>query len=157
MVFRGIYGSVFLCGGIGLVRGRPTLVRIGGWLVVGTFTTYYTLFLPLAQGVRRHASRLLEGDVPEHYVQEVLGHANLGTTSRYLATTRKGLHQAMERYEQCVQTRVDFPEKRGPQGRQRPRSMTPRPWKPGLDASRPRLRSALGAGGPRFEPGRPDQ
>ena len=64
---------------------------------------------------REAASRLLEGDVPEHYVQEVLGHADLSTTSTYLATTRKGLHQAMERYEQRVQTRVNSSEKRGPQ------------------------------------------
>ena len=64
---------------------------------------------------REAASRLLEGDVPEHYVQEVLGHANLSTTSRYLATTRKGLHQAMQRYEARVQTRANFSEKRGSQ------------------------------------------
>ena len=48
---------------------------------------------------REAASRLLEGDVPEHYVQAVLGHADLSTTSKYLATTRKGLHQVMQRYE----------------------------------------------------------
>ena len=48
---------------------------------------------------REAASRLLEGEVPEHYVQAVLGHSNLTTTSRYLATTRKGLHQVMRRYE----------------------------------------------------------
>jgi integrase len=64
---------------------------------------------------REAASRLLEGDVPEHYVQEVLGHANLSTTSRYLATTRQGLHQAMERYEQRVQTRANLSETRGSQ------------------------------------------
>ena len=39
------FTAAFLCGGIGLVRDRTTLVRIGGWLFVGTFTTYYTLFL----------------------------------------------------------------------------------------------------------------
>ena len=66
---------------------------------------------------REAASRLLEGGVPEQYVQQVLGHANLSTTSRYLATTRKGLHQAMERYQARVQTRVNFSETRG---RQRP-------------------------------------
>ena len=48
---------------------------------------------------REAASRLLEGDVPEQYVQAVLGHADLSTTSKYLATTRKGLHQVMQRYE----------------------------------------------------------
>ena len=48
---------------------------------------------------REAASRLLEGQVPEHYVQAVLGHADLTTTSKYLATTRKGLHQVFQSYE----------------------------------------------------------
>lgn len=48
---------------------------------------------------REAASRLLEGHVPEHYVQVFLGHADLTTTSAYLATTRKGLHQQFRRYE----------------------------------------------------------
>ena len=66
---------------------------------------------------REAASRLLEGDVPEQYVQAVLGHADLSTTSQYLATTRKGLRQVMQRYEARVQTRANFSETRG---RQRP-------------------------------------
>jgi hypothetical protein len=37
--------------------------------------------------------------VPEHYVQQFLDHANLSTTSRYLKTTRRGLHEALEQYE----------------------------------------------------------
>ena len=64
---------------------------------------------------REAASRLLEGGVPEQYVQQILGHADLTTTSRYLATTRKGLHAVMERYQARVQTRVNFSEKRGSQ------------------------------------------
>ncbi len=48
---------------------------------------------------REAASRLLEGHVPEQYVQAVLGHADLSTTSKYLATTRKGMHQIMRQYE----------------------------------------------------------
>jgi len=64
---------------------------------------------------REAASRLLEGDVPEQYVQAVLGHADLSTTSKYLATTRKGLHQVMQRYEARAQTRVNFSETRGSQ------------------------------------------
>ena len=44
---------------------------------------------------REAASRLLEDDVPEQYVKEVLGNPDLTTPSRYLATTRKGLHQVM--------------------------------------------------------------
>ena len=49
--------------------------------------------------LRREAgSRLLEGGMPEHYVQRFLDHANLSTTSRYLATTRRGMHQV---FRQC--------------------------------------------------------
>jgi integrase len=63
---------------------------------------------------REAASRLLEGHVPEHYVQAFLGHADLTTTSAYLATTRKGLHQQFQRYEawrtqQCKKTSGDQP------------------------------------------------
>ena len=56
---------------------------------------------------REAASRLLEGGVPEQYLQQILGHADLTTTSRYLATTRKGLHMVMERYQARVQTRAN--------------------------------------------------
>ena len=55
---------------------------------------------------REAASRLLEGGVPEQFVQQILGHADLTTTSRYLATTRKGLHQVMKQYQARVQTRA---------------------------------------------------
>jgi integrase len=49
--------------------------------------------------LRREAgSRMLEGGVPEHVVQRMLGHANLATTSRYLKTTRRVMHDAMQRY-----------------------------------------------------------
>ena len=64
---------------------------------------------------REAASRLLEGGVPEQYVQQILGHADLTTTSRYLATTRKGLQQVMERYAARVQTRANFSETGGSQ------------------------------------------
>ena len=37
--------------------------------------------------------------MPEHYVQRFLDHANLSTTSRYLAT-RRGMHQVFRLYEQ---------------------------------------------------------
>ena len=51
--------------------------------------------------LRREAgSRLLEGGMPEHYVQRFLDHANLSTTSRYLATTRRGMHQVFRQYEE---------------------------------------------------------
>jgi integrase len=49
--------------------------------------------------LRREAgSRMLEGGVPEHIVQRMLGHANLATTSRYLKTTRRVMHDAMQRF-----------------------------------------------------------
>jgi integrase len=57
--------------------------------------------------LRREAgSRLLEGGMPEHYVQRFLDHANLSTTSRYLKTTRRGMHEALrhvdERRNRCT-------------------------------------------------------
>jgi integrase len=57
--------------------------------------------------LRREAgSRLLEGGMPEHYVQRFLDHANLSTTSRYLKTTRRGMHEALkgvdERRTRCT-------------------------------------------------------
>ncbi len=64
--------------------------------------------------LRRKSTRPYQGfwDTP---LQEVLGHADLSTTSTYLATPRKALHQAMQRYEARVQTRANFSEKRGSQ------------------------------------------
>ena len=51
--------------------------------------------------LRREAgSRLLEGGMPEHYVQRFLDHANLSTTSRYLKTTRRGMHEALRRVDE---------------------------------------------------------
>jgi integrase len=51
--------------------------------------------------LRREAgSRLLESGMPEHYVQRFLDHANLSTTSRYLKTKRRGMHEALERVEE---------------------------------------------------------
>ncbi len=37
--------------------------------------------------------------MPTLYVSQFLGHANLTTTTRYLNSTRRGLHWAMERFE----------------------------------------------------------
>jgi Phage integrase family len=51
--------------------------------------------------LRREAgSRLLESGMPEHYVQRFLDHANLSTTTRYLKTTRRGMHEALARVEE---------------------------------------------------------
>jgi integrase len=54
---------------------------------------------------REGASSLLEGRVPEHAVQAILGHADLSTTSTYLATTRQGLHDQMRRFEAVREAR----------------------------------------------------
>jgi len=45
------------------------------------------------------ASTLESGRV-EHCVQRFLDHANLSTTSRYLKTTRRGMHEALTRVEE---------------------------------------------------------
>jgi integrase len=50
---------------------------------------------------REFASRLRETPgIADHHVRDMLGHADLATTSRYLATTRVGLQQAMKVFEQ---------------------------------------------------------
>ncbi len=48
---------------------------------------------------------LLESRVPEHAVQVILGHADLSTTSAYLATTRRGLHDQLRRFEAVCEPR----------------------------------------------------
>jgi hypothetical protein len=51
--------------------------------------------------LRREAgSRWMEGGMPLHVVQKILGHADVRTTSIYLDATRIGLHESMQRFEQ---------------------------------------------------------
>ncbi len=45
------------------------------------------------------ASRFEEFGMPTLYVSQFLGHTNLTTTTRYLNSTRRGLHWAMRRFE----------------------------------------------------------
>ena len=50
--------------------------------------------------LRREAgSRWMEGGMPLHIVQQLLGHADARTTSVYLSATRIGLHESMRRFE----------------------------------------------------------
>jgi integrase len=56
------------------------------------------------------ASRFEEFGVPTLYVSQFLGHANLSTTTRYLNSTRRGLHWAMERFEAARQERAEQAE-----------------------------------------------
>ncbi len=44
-------------------------------------------------------SRLLEGGMPRHHVQAMLGHENLSQTSTYLNATRIGLQKSMRRFD----------------------------------------------------------
>jgi integrase len=43
-------------------------------------------------------SRMLEQGWPLHHVQEMLGHADVKTTSVYLNLTRQGLQESMKRF-----------------------------------------------------------
>jgi integrase len=55
---------------------------------------------------REFASRLRETPgISDHHVRDWLGHADMATTSRYLATTRVGLQQARRVF---VQHRAGF-------------------------------------------------
>ena len=51
---------------------------------------------PRAQTV---GSRFDEAGVPVSYTSKILGHSNLGTTSRCLNIHRRGLHDAMQKLE----------------------------------------------------------
>ena len=46
------------------------------------------------------ASRFDEAGVPVNFVSKILGHTNLTTTSRYLNIHRRGLHLAMQKFEE---------------------------------------------------------
>ena len=48
---------------------------------------------------REFASRLRESGASDHDVRDFLGHANITTTSRYLASTPLGLEQALANLE----------------------------------------------------------
>jgi integrase len=49
---------------------------------------------------RELASTLRESGAPDHIVADVLGHANISTTSRYLKASRAGLKQYVQRFEE---------------------------------------------------------
>ena len=53
------------------------------------------------------ACRLLESSADLHDVRDVLGHANITTTSRYLRSTPVRLAEALERMERSAETLVD--------------------------------------------------
>ncbi|MBA2239476.1 MAG: site-specific integrase [Lysobacter sp.] len=55
--------------------------------------------LHLADLRHEAASRFEEAGVPTTYVSKFLGHQNLTTTTRYLNTTLKGLHRAIDQLE----------------------------------------------------------
>ena len=48
-------------------------------------------------------SRFEEAGISLNYVSTLLAHTNLTTTSRYLNVNRRGLHNAMRRYEESRQ------------------------------------------------------
>ncbi len=61
----------------------------------------------LADLRHKAASRFEEFGVPTLYVSQFLGHSNLTTTTRYLNSTRRGLHWAMERFEATRKERAE--------------------------------------------------
>ncbi len=70
---------------------------------------------------REFACRLLESGAEQHDVRDFLGHANITTTSRYLASTPVRLERALARMEDAISTPLaqtsrpsDTPEERSP-------------------------------------------
>ena len=53
-------------------------------------------------------SRFLEGGMPLHVVQQLLGHADARTTSIYLNATRLGLHESMRRFDESRKHLQEF-------------------------------------------------
>ncbi len=72
-------------------------------------------------------SRLVEAGWPLHHVQEMLGHADLQTTSIYLNVTRTGLAESMRRFGNAPALQVVA---RTPRNAPRPSRKAPLP--PGL-------------------------
>jgi len=48
-------------------------------------------------------SRWLEAGIPIHHVQDILGHADVKTTSIYLNATATGLHESIRRFDEARQ------------------------------------------------------
>jgi integrase len=75
----------------------------GGWteLDAESLARYHSIDLRFHDLRREFASRLREAPgISDHEVRDWLGHANITTTSRYLATTRTTLQQARKKFEQ---------------------------------------------------------
>ena len=53
-------------------------------------------------------SRFLEGGMPLHVGQQLLGHADVRTTSIYLNATRLGLHESMRRFDESRKDSQEF-------------------------------------------------
>jgi integrase len=75
----------------------------GGWTELDTESKarYRSINLHFHDLRREFASRLREAPgISDHEVRDWLGHANITTTSRYLATTRTTLQQARKKFGQ---------------------------------------------------------
>jgi integrase len=64
-------------------------------------------------------SRWLEGGIPIHHCQELLGHADLKTTSIYLNATATGLHESIQRFDE---TRAQICKNFAKKGDRKPRA-----------------------------------
>jgi integrase len=84
-------------------HGYSARWKKGGWteLDAESKARYQSIDLHFHDLRREFASRLREAPgISDHEVRDWLGHANITTTSRYLATTRTTLQQARKKFEQ---------------------------------------------------------
>ena len=79
-------------------RGRP-ITRQGFWLVLRRYAQEADIHTHLSPHTLRHtfATHLLQGGASLRHVQEMLGHANIGTTLIYTHLTDAQVQEAYER------------------------------------------------------------
>jgi integrase len=76
-----------------------TPIRVRGKLTAASQAIYHAIDLHFHDLRREFASRLLETGAAIHDVRELLGHASISTTSRYLQSAPSRLHQAVQRLD----------------------------------------------------------
>lgn len=83
-----------------LGRGRQRLTRVGFWKIVKRYAAQTGIHRPISPHTLRHcfATHLLERGADLRSIQEMLGHANIGTTQIYTHVDERELAEYHRRY-----------------------------------------------------------